>query len=112
MMKNDLETNHKAVIRFTEEEYAFVKENVRKCRLFTQSYFRILISGRRPVESPSDDYWEIHNSLRKIRINLMQIAGKAEILEMQQATPLWAVAYAFHDHCTKILNLMLRIENP
>ena len=109
-MKNERKAKHKVVIRFTEEEYSQLKENIQKCRLFTQNYFRILISGRRPVEKPGDDYWALHNSLRKIRVNLTQIAGKAEILEVQQATALRAVADAFNDHCTRILNLMLQLN--
>ncbi len=111
-MKNDLETNHKAVIRFTEEEYAFVKANVCKCRLFIQSYFRILISGRRPTEKPDDDFHAFYNSLRKIGANLMQITSKAFDLKMKEAYGLLKVEYGFSDHCAKILSLMLRLDQP
>lgn len=108
MMKKKQEARHRILIRFTEEEYALVKDNVTKCKLFTQNYFRMLIKGRRPKESPGDDYFELDHDLHKIMGNLLQITIKALMLEMKEAGIMWNVEREFKNHCTKILNLMLR----
>ena len=109
-MKKETKTTHKVLLRFTEKEYARVKNNVRKSRLFTQSYFRMLIKGIRPTEKPGDDFYKLQNSLRKIRINICQITFKASMLKMHEAKAMWIAEQSFNDHCIKIQNLMLRID--
>ena len=109
-MKNNPESKHNVLIRFTEEEYALVKENASKSRLFIQSYFRLLIRGIRPTEKPGDDYFEFHSGLMKIYGNLLQIAEKAERLHLPEQKSMRNVAHAFNDHCTKILLMMLRFD--
>lgn len=110
MMKKKQDIRHRILIRFTEEEYALVKDNVTKCRLFTQNYFRMLIKGRRPIESPGDDYFELDHNFHKIMINLLQISGKAYMLNMKEYGLMWDVEQAFNRHCTRILKLMLRLN--
>ena len=109
-MKNDWKTKHKVLVRFTEEEYSLLKENIQRCRLFTQNYFRLLINGRRPTEKPADDFHAFYNSLRKIGSNLMQITSKAFALKMNEAYGMLKVEYGFSNHCAKILSLMLRLD--
>lgn len=112
MKKKRPEVRHRILIRFTEEEYALVKENVAKTRLFTQSYFRMLIKGRRPTEKPEDDFFELEHNLHKIMGNLIQISLKALQLEMKEADVMWDAELAFNNHCTDILRLMLRFDRP
>ena len=109
-MKKKQEPRHRILIRFTEEEYALVKENATKCRLFIQNYFLLLISGRRPVERPGDNYFELNHSLHKIMINLAQISVKANILKMKEADIMRDVGQAFNRQCARILKLMLRLN--
>ena len=112
MTMNGMKTKHKVLVRFTEEEYSLVKENAAMCRLPVRSYFRKLIMGIRPTEMPGDDYHTFYNNLQKIRINLLQITTKALTLKMRVSNDMWSVEEGFRDHCTKILNLMLRTEQP
>lgn len=110
MKKKGPEVGHRILIRFTEEEYTLVKENVARCRLFTQSYFRMLIKGRRPTEKPGDDFFELEHNLHKIMGNLIQMTLKALQLEMKEADIIWKAENAFNNHCTDILRLMLRSD--
>lgn len=112
MKKKESKTTHKILIRFTEEEYSLVKKNVRITRLFTQNYFRMLIKGVRPTEKPGDDFYALLNSLRKIRINLLQISLKASLLNIRETRVMWIAERGFNDHCTEIQNLMLRLRQP
>ena len=111
-MKKNPEIKHKVLVRFTEEEYALMKENVAKSRLFIQNYFRMLIKGIRPTEKPGDDFYAVHYSQMKILENLSQIAGKADRLNMPEQYEMRNIAQAFSDHCTKILHMMLRFDKP
>ncbi len=50
------------------------------CEMSRSEYIRSLIMGIRPVEFPPLDYREIKDELRKIGVNMNQLATKAHSL--------------------------------
>ena len=106
-MSKTAKATHKVIIRFTEEEYAQIKDRIRKTRLSKQAYFRKLIRGEPIREHPDDTFFSFYSSLRKIVVNLNQIVMKAMFQKLPEYKTLYVVADVFNTHCTNILNMMI-----
>ena len=63
---------------FTEHEY--LKRRVKKSGMSQSAYIRHLISGLVPTDAPPPDYFAMMKELRRIGVNLNQIAQKAHSL--------------------------------
>lgn len=64
----------------SDDEYHRFKENVKACRRTNSSYVRELIVETTPIAFPPIEYQEVLCELRKIGINLNQLASKAHTL--------------------------------
>ena len=67
-------------VYLSDDEYRHFKENVKACRRTNSSYVRELIVETAPVAFPPIEYQEVLHELRKIGINLNQLASKAHTL--------------------------------
>lgn len=67
-------------VYLSDDEYRHFKENVKACRRTNSSYVRELIVETAPVAFPPIEYQEVLRELRKIGINLNQLASKAHTL--------------------------------
>ena len=67
-------------VYLSDDEYRNFRENVKACRRTNSSYVRELIVETTPIEFPPIEYQEILCELRKIGINLNQLASKAHTL--------------------------------
>ena len=67
-------------VYLSDDEYRRFKENVKACRRTNSSYVRELIVDTTPIEFPPIEYQEVLRELRKIGINLNQLASKAHTL--------------------------------
>ena len=81
-----------------ESEYGKLKEWSEASKRTMSDYIRELILDCRPVEFPPIEYQTVLRELRKIGINLNQLAGKAHTLGFldereyrQEADRLWRV---------------------
>ena len=67
-------------VYLSDDEYRRFKENVKACRRTNSSYVRELIVETTPIAFPPIEYQEVLRELRKIGINLNQLASKAHTL--------------------------------
>ena len=67
-------------VYLSDDEYRRFKDNVKACRRTNSSYVRELIVETTPIAFPPIEYQEVLRELRKIGINLNQLASKAHTL--------------------------------
>lgn len=65
-------------IRLTEGELARLNDNVAKTGLSRETYLRLLISHRVPVELPPADYRALMRQLRQIQLCLINAPARPE----------------------------------
>ncbi len=65
-------------IRLTEGELAHLNDNVVKTGLSRETYLRLLISHRVPVELPPADYRALIRQLRQIQLCLINAPARSE----------------------------------
>ncbi len=70
----------KITFRLNESECAKLKARVKKSGLNQEAYLRHLINGLVPTDTPPPDYFAMMKELRRIGVNLNQIAQKAHSL--------------------------------
>lgn len=99
---------HRVTIRLDDEEYAKLCEWSTACRMTMNDYTRMLIRGFQPVEFPPLEYREILKELRKIGVNMNQVASKAHSLGFIDAPEyeknvklLWKVVADFSEPLTE-----------
>ena len=94
------------VVRFSDEEMDLIKENVGRSRLSTQNYFRKLIRGERPYESPDDGLFSFMRELNRIGINLAQIGFEAIRQGLPDAGKYYGISEKFSKRVNALLNLI------
>lgn len=62
-----------------------LKDNSKKCGLSESQYIRMLINGYKPREEPTDILYDVLRQMKGIGNNLMQIARKANALNLIDA---------------------------
>lgn len=67
------------LIRLNEKEYMKVNCLVERSGLSREAYIRQLINGLVPTELPPPDYFAMMKELRKIGVNINQIAHKTNL---------------------------------
>lgn len=67
----------KATVRLTEDEYRQLKKLVEESGWSQEAYLRSLIKGVRPAPRPPPDFKAMTMELRRIGVNLNQIARQA-----------------------------------
>lgn len=88
----------------TEEEYRTLKKNVEKTGLSMQAYLRKLIKGIQPKALPPMDFFEVLTQLRRIGINLNQIAIKANTIGFVDTGEYWANMKALEKVISELKN--------
>ena len=71
--------------RLNKKEADVLNKRVKKSGLSREAYLRHLISGLVPTDAPPPDYFAMTQELRRIGVNLNQIAQKAHGLNMLDA---------------------------
>ena len=71
---------HRITIRLNDDEYRDLCEWSTACRMSMNDYLRELIQGFQPVAFPPLEYKEVIDELRRIGVNMNQIASKAHSL--------------------------------
>ena len=71
---------HRITIRLNDDEYRNLCEWSTSCRMSMNDYLRELIQGFQPVAFPPLEYKEVIDELRRIGVNMNQIASKAHSL--------------------------------
>ena len=94
------------VVRFSDEEMNLINENVRRSRLSTQNYFRKLIRGERPYESPDDGLFSFMRKLNRIGTNLAQIGYEAIRHGLPDAGKYYGISEKFSKKVNALLNMM------
>lgn len=74
----------------TEDEYNTLKKNVGKTGLSMQAYLRKLIKGGQPKTLPPMEFFEILSELRRIGVNMNQIAIKANAIGFVDTNEYWS----------------------
>ena len=69
--------NNPVQIYLDDDELNRLDEHSSACKKSRSNYIRDLIDGYQPVEFPPADYIEVLSELKRIGINMNQIAGKA-----------------------------------
>ena len=64
-------------LRLSDTELAAFDQKVQKCGMSREAYIRALISGITPTERPSAEVYDLLMELRRIGLNINQIAAKA-----------------------------------
>ena len=82
MNKNDAnrKRKHFVSLRLDDREYNKLKEWSAATNRTMSDYLRELLEDNQPIEFPSIEYQEVLRELRKIGINLNQLASKAHTL--------------------------------
>lgn len=68
------------ILRLSESEHDQLCEWAAACRKSKSDYLRMLLQGFQPVEFPPLEYREVIDELRRIGVNMNQIASKAHSL--------------------------------
>ena len=74
----------------SEDEYNLLKKNVDKTGLSMQAYLRKVIKGVQPKSLPPMEFFEILSELRRIGINMNQIAVKANTIGFVDTEEYWS----------------------
>ena len=83
------ERKYKLTVTLSEMEYLKLNQLKKKTGLSTQAYFLKLFHDIRPKERPSEDFFEVLSSLRRIGNNLRQIALKANAMGFIDTKKYW-----------------------
>ena len=93
---------HRITIRLNDDEYERLCEWSTSCRMSMNDYIRGLIQGFQPVAFPPLEYSEVLFELRRIGVNMNQIATKAHALGFidipeyeQNAKRVWSAVAEF-----------------
>lgn len=73
-----------------DDEYNTLRKNVEKTGLSMQAYLRKVINGVQPKSLPPMEFFEILTELRRIGINMNQIALKANSIGFVDTNEYWA----------------------
>ena len=71
---------HRVPVRLDDDEYKKLKEWSAASNRTMSDYLRELLEDNQPIEFPPIEYQEVLRELRKIGINLNQLASKAHTL--------------------------------
>ena len=71
---------HRVPVRLDDDEYKKLKEWSAATNRTMSDYLRELLEDNQPIEFPPIEYQEVLRELRKIGINLNQLASKAHTL--------------------------------
>jgi len=96
------------IVRFDEREFEKLCKNSEACKKSRSNYIRDLIDGYQPAEFPPADYIEVLSELKRIGINMNQIAGKAHSLNFvdepeyrRNVNRLWRIVAAFAEQLAR-----------
>ena len=78
--ENNRKRKVQVILRLTEAEHEQLCEWSAACRMSKSDYLRNLIQGFQPVAFPPIEYSEVLFELRRIGVNMNQIATKAHTL--------------------------------
>ena len=99
---------HRITIRLDDREYENLCTWSTAAKLSMNDYLRDLIDGYQPVEFPPADYIEVLSELKRIGINMNQIAGKAHSLNFvdepeyrRNVNRLWRIVAAFAEQLAR-----------
>ena len=67
-------------VRFTEKELVEINKRVKASFYAREQYIRSIINGHVPQIHPPPEYYAMMNGLRRIGVNLDQIASKAKVM--------------------------------
>ena len=76
-------------LRLTEQEHAMLMKKCQKCGLGPQTYILKLVQNIQPKERPSEDFFAVLSSLRRIGNNMRQIALKANTIGFIDTDQYW-----------------------
>ena len=100
--ENNRKRKVQVILRLTEAEHEQLCEWSVACRMSKSDYLRNLIQGFQPVAFPPLEYSEILFELRRIGVNMNQIATKAHTLGFvdvpeyeQNAKRVWSAVAEF-----------------
>ena len=99
---------HRITIRLDDREYENLCTWSTAAKLSMNDYLRDLIDGYQPAEFPPADYIEVLSELKRIGINMNQIAGKAHSLNFvdepeyrRNVNRLWRIVAAFAEQLAR-----------
>ena len=100
--ENNRKRKVQVILRLTEAEHEQLCEWSAACRMSKSDYLRNLIQGFQPVAFPPIEYSEVLFELRRIGVNMNQIATKAHTLGFidvpdyeQNAKRVWSAVAEF-----------------
>ena len=100
--------NNPVQIYLDDDELNRLDEHSSACKKSRSNYIRDLIDGYQPAEFPPADYIEVLNELKRIGINMNQIAGKAHSLNFvdepeyrRNVNRLWRIVAAFAEQLAR-----------
>ena len=100
--ENNRKRKVQVILRLTEAEHEQLCEWSAACRMSKSDYLRNLIQGFQPVAFPPLEYSEVLFELRRIGVNMNQIATKAHALGFidipeyeQNAKRVWSAVAEF-----------------
>ena len=100
--------NNPVQIYLDDDELNRLDEHSSACKKSRSNYIRDLIDGYQPAEFPPADYIEVLSELKRIGINMNQIAGKAHSLNFvdepeyrRNVNRLWRIIAAFAEQLAR-----------
>lgn len=100
--------NNPVQIYLDDDELNRLDKYSSACKKSRSNYIRDLIDGYRPAEFPPADYIEVLSELKRIGINMNQIAGKAHSLNFvdepeyrRNVNRLWRIIAAFAEQLAR-----------
>lgn len=100
--------NNPVQIYLDDDELNRLDEYSSACKKSRSNYIRDLIDGYQPAEFPPADYIEVLSELKRIGINMNQIAGKAHSLNFvdepeyrRNVNRLWRVVATFAEQLAR-----------
>lgn len=100
--------NNPVQIYLDDDELNRLDEHSSACKKSRSNYIRDLIDGYQPAEFPPADYIEVLSELKRIGINMNQIAGKAHSLNFvdepeyrRNVNRLWRIVAAFAEQLAR-----------
>ena len=100
--------NNPIQIYLDDDELKRLDEWSTACKKTRSNYIRDLIDGYQPAEFPPADYIEVLSELKRIGINMNQIAGKAHSLNFvdepeyrRNVNRLWRIVAAFAEQLAR-----------
>ena len=100
--------NNPVQIYLDDDELKRLDKYSSACKKSRSNYIRDLIDGYHPAEFPPADYIEVLSELKRIGINMNQIAGKAHSLNFvdepeyrRNVNRLWRIVAAFAEQLAR-----------